>query len=805
MPAEVDTNHLNNLRGEGLESEGVDDGSDSDEDENYNMDDCAFDGSDENGDDDKKDNEGVANDKVEDDDYLTGWKWEKWETIGDDESIQGPPEDNHYDGPHGLRDGISNRFRTVLECVFQTTAMEPSFFQRLASQSNKYAKIDMRSRHSNLYIGKQWRDITTVEMIQFFGIMLRISMEPRKMGGYVSYFEENPVINIGDHYSVQLRGYNPWAKNVMSLSRFKQIRSAFHPEAGDSDCGDKCHQLRYFIRMFNKKARVVFELGPDFSFDEGGIAMRGRYCPVRMYNKNKPAKFQIDFFILADAKYYFIYHLDVYQGANDANIDIDAKVCHLPTTQKCVANALLQSNIANDPRGCWYGYFDSRYACPQLFAILLKEYDVRGGGTCKSNRIGFDSNKLPLANSAERGSFIRVVDKRLGMVITRWKDSKILQTISTTKKHGIGEVERQSGQEIIKVKCPNDVIQYQKGMGGVDRGDQHRTVGAGFANVAHFKKWYKKAFLGIADFSLLQAFSAWNLAVESTERERRGRPSKLYKLKKWEFYAVVAEEMMTYVHDEDEYIPTTNTTSVEDGHAPKCIPNLKHNLSCNICSMEERIRHKVNGQSSINNGKRKTNREYSRRKRHLVMCSDPNCHIVAHVCCPAESNVNRLPQFSGMNCFEIAHLKGCQNLFHEVVRNGKTHLKSNKNHPILASLKDHYIASAPRHTRAGRPRNTQPSTPTTLTESSNSSPSTPTESSTPLPDESVVTSPHESPRRTTRSTTQIQQRSTRSTTQIQQRTTRSTTQIQQRTTVTRKRRRQLPRQGAVSSRRTRRR
>ena len=39
-----------------------------------------------------------------------------------------------------------------------------------------------------------------------------------------------------------------------------------------------------------------------------------------------------------------------------------------------------------------------------------------------------------------------------------------------------------------------------------DRGDQHRVVGVGFANVAHFKKWYKKAFMGIADFCLLAGF-----------------------------------------------------------------------------------------------------------------------------------------------------------------------------------------------------------------------------------------------------------------------------------------------------------
>ena len=109
-----------------------------------------------------------------------------------------------------------------------------------------------------------------------------------------------------------MRGYDSWAKEVMSLVRFKQIRSAFHLEAGASICNDKCHQLRFFIRLFNAKAKEIFHLGKNVSFDEGGVAMRSRYCPVRQYNKDKPDKFRVDFFVMADTKYYFIYHLDVY-------------------------------------------------------------------------------------------------------------------------------------------------------------------------------------------------------------------------------------------------------------------------------------------------------------------------------------------------------------------------------------------------------------------------------------------------------------------------------------------------------------
>ena len=235
-------------------------------------------------------------DNEDDIDYMgKEWAWNSWRDIDTDEEIPGPAENDRYNGPHGLRKGIGNRFDTILQCVMNTTAMSLEFFERLAAQSNKYARSNMKVRNSTLFIGHKWENIRAGEMIRFFGIMLRISLEPRKMGGYSTYFADNTTLHLDSNYSVKLRGYNAWAKEIMPLICFKQIRSAFHPEAGESECGDKCHQLRYFIRMFNYMAKEVFHLGPNVSFDEGGVAMRSRYCPVRQYNKDKPEKFRVDF------------------------------------------------------------------------------------------------------------------------------------------------------------------------------------------------------------------------------------------------------------------------------------------------------------------------------------------------------------------------------------------------------------------------------------------------------------------------------------------------------------------------------
>ena len=68
----------------------------------------------------------------------------------------------------------------------------------------------------------------------------------------------------------------------------------------------------------------------------------------------------------------------------------------------------------------------NRFAAPQLFALMLTNYNLRAVGTCKTNRIRFDSDGLMINKSSGRGTYIKKVDAKLGMDITRWKDSTIL-------------------------------------------------------------------------------------------------------------------------------------------------------------------------------------------------------------------------------------------------------------------------------------------------------------------------------------------------------------------------------------------
>ena len=112
------------------------------------------------------------------------------------------------------------------------------------------------------------------------GIILQMSLISIKLGGLKSYFNPPKKIHISCDTAFDLNGIDTQWTERLSYGRFIQIRDALHPERGESDIGDKCHQLRAAIQYLNQHAKRAFVLGRQFSFDEGGIASKSRYKPV---------------------------------------------------------------------------------------------------------------------------------------------------------------------------------------------------------------------------------------------------------------------------------------------------------------------------------------------------------------------------------------------------------------------------------------------------------------------------------------------------------------------------------------------
>ena len=186
-------------------------------------------------------------------------------------------------------------------------------------------------------------------------------------------------------------------------------------------------------------------------------------------------------------------------------------------------------------------------------------------------------------------------------------------------------------------------------------------------------------------------FTVWNLAGDSTYIPRRGGHSKYKKLKKWEFYSVAAEEMMTY-NDVIEEVRISRDTSQVKRHTPVIMSRDYPSKAPTyiIFSMEKEImRHII----EIKNNK---GRKHSRRRACLAICSNQNCNIICHVCYQENSRMREIHKFAGLSCFEIYHHEDCKDLFVIIHRGNCTYSSSLRNHSVRKLITEIYKDGLPR-------------------------------------------------------------------------------------------------------------
>jgi len=362
-------------------------------------------------------------------------------------------------------------------------------------------------------------------------------------------------------------------------------------------------------------------------------------CPVRQYNKDKPDKYRVDFFILSDAKYYFIYNMDVYQGKNSHNVYIDKRAADLPTTQKAVINALYQTGLdAWSPYGYRHLATDNRYGCCELAAICRDYFRVYITSTSRQKRKGWNKELMTLTKAnTERGDYLLAYDKHNEMICGQWRDSKVVNFVTSVKDLTVGQAKRQIGSKKQRFPCPNAVLLYNQTMFGVDKGDQIRMHGGGFARKAHFKKWYKKAFFAVLDCMLLNGLIAWNLSCSEHRSNRRP-------MKRHEFYTWVAECMMNY---RDSSLLPRSPEQVRDASLGLCIGREVHRpvqapqrSRCVVCRLDCNYERK--GEQGV--------------MENTCCCTLPSCERIGHTSFLLKPRkIHEVSAFVGMTCFEILH------------------------------------------------------------------------------------------------------------------------------------------------------
>jgi len=158
-----------------------------------------------------------------------------------------------YNGPHGLRIGVSKHFTDLFECFSECGGMTVQFIARLAANSNDYfwQHIKPKLGHDTCD-GIAWSDIHVDELYHFIGIMLKISLSTVDGSRYTACFNNNDRVIYSDAEqqpkTIRVANNKGWAQDVMLLMRFKHMQGVFHPkDQTASFCKNKSYQLRHCL------------------------------------------------------------------------------------------------------------------------------------------------------------------------------------------------------------------------------------------------------------------------------------------------------------------------------------------------------------------------------------------------------------------------------------------------------------------------------------------------------------------------------------------------------------------------------
>ncbi len=257
---------------------------------------------------------------------------------------------------------------------------------------------------------------------------------------------------------------------------------------------DKLFKVRSLLDIIVPCFAAECEIHKECTVDEAMIPFKGR-LGMKQYMKDKPTKWGIKVFVLADAHNGYVKNIQVYTGKNVENDGNNIGLC-----TKVVLDLLDDIDSAGLQL-----YTDNYYTSPVLFQHLYAKKQINACGTCRPNRKGFPSQIITKPTVSNRGQCNHRSNGPL--LACSWVDKRALYLISTIHvaqvSGGSTVLRTEKDGSRIERQCPPCVIDYQKFMGGVDRGDQLES----YYNMGRrTKKWWRRVVFYLFEVCILNAF-----------------------------------------------------------------------------------------------------------------------------------------------------------------------------------------------------------------------------------------------------------------------------------------------------------
>lgn len=110
-----------------------------------------------------------------------------------------------------------------------------------------------------------------------------------------------------------------WARSIMSRDRFKALMGMLHVvDPSTEDETDKLCKVSSLLEVFKDKCQSLYQPFQHVSVDERMVKSK-HWSGIRQYIKDKPTKWGIKLWVLADSANGYTCDFDVYTGRRNAD------------------------------------------------------------------------------------------------------------------------------------------------------------------------------------------------------------------------------------------------------------------------------------------------------------------------------------------------------------------------------------------------------------------------------------------------------------------------------------------------------
>ena len=418
----------------------------------------------------------------------------------DEEEIVNPPAPSAYVHPwlydfykmyKRKKVGPQKVSENLSECQVFKLFITDELLELCVKETNRYATEYISSHtlstHSRMH---KWKKTDVVEMQAFISILLLSGISKRS--NFELYWSTDSLLD--------MRGF----REIMPRDRFLILLQFFHvvnnndQPLRDDAAYDKAFKIRPVIDYLVPKWQQYFGPDRELSVDESIIPFKGR-TTLKQYMPDKPNKWGLKAWCLADAASGYVYNWKLYLGKEKKRPQ------DMPVSEFVVRT--LTEPILNKAH---IVYMDNFFSSPKLFKFL--EDNLTGAcGTLRVSRTGVPSKIKRAEPKANQPPITAKVDNTLYL---SWYDRRIVNLISTVHSDVMYKKKvrvKNNPEQIMLIDKPAAIQAYSRYMGGVDRADKAITY-----YMVHHRtcKWWKKVFFYLLEVSFCNALIIWRKVHE---------------------------------------------------------------------------------------------------------------------------------------------------------------------------------------------------------------------------------------------------------------------------------------------------